>query len=110
MPEHRYQLVLSTCPDRETAERIAAILVEQRLAACVNIVPGLTSVYRWQGRIEKDPELLLLIKTEADRFEALARTLRDHHPYELPEVVAVTLSNGSADYLNWITTTLNEAP
>ncbi len=110
MPDRRYLLVLSTCPDRETAERLAGVLVEQRLAACVNIVPGLTSVYRWQGRIEKDAELLLLIKTEAAHFSSLAETIRANHPYELPEVVAVTLSNGSADYLNWITTTLDEAP
>ena len=110
MPDHDHQLVLSTCPDRETAERLATTLVERRLAACVNIVPGLTSVYRWQGAIQTDAEVLLLIKTDAQRFPALEKTLREEHPYELPEIVAVTISNGSPGYLRWITTELDEAP
>lgn len=110
MPAPAAQLVLSTCPDRDTAERLARLLVERRLAACVNIVPGLVSVYRWQGEIHRDAECLLLIKTDTERYPALETALRAAHPYELPEIVAVTISNGSTDYLRWITTELEASP
>ncbi len=106
MPATAAQLVLSTCPDRDTAERLARMLVERRLAACVNIVPGLLSVYRWQGEVQRDEEHLLLIKTDRARYPALETALRAAHPYELPEIVAVTISNGSTDYLRWITSEL----
>ncbi|BCX80668.1 periplasmic divalent cation tolerance protein [Methylomarinovum caldicuralii] len=101
MPTH-YRIVLCTCPDPDTATGLARRLVEARLAACVNVVPGLTSVYAWQGRIETDHEVLLLAKTRADRFEALADYLRRHHPYELPEIVAVPIEQGDSPYLQWI--------
>ncbi len=97
-----YLLVLCTCPDEATARHLAAVLVEDRLAACVNILPGLTSVYRWRGRTETASEWLLLVKTHGERYPSLERQLRKHHPYELPEIVAVSMSNGLPDYLRWI--------
>lgn len=94
--------VRCTCPDPATAGTIAERLVEERLAACVQVLSGVRSVYRWHGRIESADETLLLIKTAADRFEALCARLRALHPYELPEIVAVELAAGLAPYLAWI--------
>lgn len=91
-----------TCPEVYTAERIATALVEERLAACVNIVPGLRSIYRWEGAIEATDEVLLLIKTLPDRYPALQDRLRELHPYELPELLAVTSAFGLPDYLRWV--------
>ena len=95
-------MVLCTCPDETMAERIAAALVEERLAACVNRIPGITSTYRWQGKICRDSEQLLLIKTTRERFEALRERILALHPHELPEVIAVDIALGSAPYLDWI--------
>ena len=95
-------LCLSACPDPETACRIAAALVEERLAACVNVLPGLRSVYRWQGRVESAEEILLLIKTTQDRLTQVSARIAELHPYELPEVIAVEAAGGSAAYLDWI--------
>jgi len=103
-----YKLVLSTCSDLPTAQQIATELISRRVAACVNLLPEMTSVYRWQGKIQTDSEVLMLIKTDDSRYPALEDALRELHPYELPEIVAVTLDNGSAGYLRWITTTLEE--
>jgi periplasmic divalent cation tolerance protein len=100
---NEYCLVLSTCPDGETARKLATALVEERRAACVNIVPGLTSVYPWKGKVETAEEHLLLIKTETARFSELEAFLKAQHPYELPEIVAVPMVRGSVDYLEWIT-------
>lgn len=97
-----YRLILNTCPDQPVAQKLARLLLEQNLAACVNIVPGLTSVYRWQGQIESASECLLLIKTSADRYSAVEACLRLHHPYELPEIIAVPIDQGLTDYLHWI--------
>jgi len=99
-------VVLCTVPDRDTATRIARTLVSEHLAACVNIVPGITSVYRWAGAIEETGELLLIIKTSQAVFEALKSSIRDLHPYELPEIIAVPLEDGLPEYLDWITTSL----
>ena len=85
-------------------------LVEQRLAACVNLVPGLTSVYHWQGKLEQGTEVLLLIKTTAARYAALEKAIQARHPYELPEIIAVTLIDGLPAYLKWITTSLEPTP
>ena len=98
----QYTLALSTCPEQSVAESIARTLVEESLAACVNIIPGLTSVYQWQGKTETDQEVLLLIKTRSNKFSALAERIKQLHPYELPEVIAVDITNGLSDYLNWI--------
>ncbi|HEX5961215.1 MAG TPA: divalent-cation tolerance protein CutA [Rhodanobacteraceae bacterium] len=95
-------LCLSTCPDAETAARIARTLVGEGLAACVNCVPGVQSTYHWQGRIHDDAEVLLLIKTRRERFEALRARLVELHPDEVPELVALDIIAGHAPYLDWI--------
>ncbi len=95
-------LVLTTCANASEADGLAEALVEARLAACVNRIDGVRSTYRWQDRIERDAEILLLIKTTEDRFGDVERTLRERSTYELPEVVAVRVAGGSAAYLDWI--------
>ena len=91
-----------TCPDRATADRLAEALVAERLAACVNVVPGLHSVYRWQGAIERSDETLLLIKTTQAGLPALSSRIVELHPYELPEIVAVEVAGGLSAYLDWV--------
>ena len=95
-------LILSTCPDADTAQRLARILVEERLAACVSLLPGVTSTYRWQGQVEQATEVQLLAKTSADRREALMARLAGLHPYELPEILAVETAAGLPAYLDWV--------
>ena len=95
-------LVLTNCPDAGCAERIAAALIEQRLAACVNILAPARSVYRWQGAVEQADEVPLLIKTTAERYAALEATIRQHHPYEVPEIVALPIDRGLPAYLQWL--------
>ena len=95
-------LAYSTCPDAASAEAVARALVDERLAACVNQLPGLRSTYRWQGQIEQADEVLLLIKTTADRLDALTARLRELHPYELPELIAVEVRAGLPAYLDWV--------
>jgi periplasmic divalent cation tolerance protein len=96
------RLVLSTAGTKEEAQKIAHALVEQQLAACVNIVPQMQSVYRWQGKVEEAEEFLLLIKTSAERFAKVSAALRELHSYEVPECVSVAIDDGSADYLKWL--------
>jgi periplasmic divalent cation tolerance protein len=91
-----------TCPDPDTATRIADALVEARLAACVSVLPGLRSVYRWQGGIERADEVMLMIKTVRERLEPLTACVASLHPYELPELVAVEIAGGLAAYLDWV--------
>jgi len=98
--------VFSTVDSEEAAERLAASLVERRLAACVQIVPGLTSVYRWQGKTERAREWLLLIKTSAAHYAELEAAIIELHPYECPEIVAVGIENGLAGYLDWLEASL----
>ena len=100
--DKEYFLVLCTCPEGEAARELANRLVEERLAACVNILPGLTSVYPWEGAIETSRESLLLIKTAKAVYPLLEARLRELHPYELPEIVAVPIERGLPDYLQWI--------
>jgi len=95
-------LVYVTCPEGPVALRIACALVKERLAACGNIVPGLRSVYVWQGEVHDDTEVLLLLKTRADRVDDLTARVQALHPYELPEVVAVPINAGSPAYLDWV--------
>jgi periplasmic divalent cation tolerance protein len=97
-----HQLVLCTCPDQATAQNIAEQLVDKQLAACVNILPGLTSIYQWQGKRETAEEHLLLIKTTNEVYVTLEQTLTKLHPYELPEIIAVPIESGSTAYLDWI--------
>ena len=95
-------VVLVTAPDPEKAAEIARTLVEERLAACGSVVPGLRSIYRWEGRVEDDREALLLLKTTRARFEALRARVLALHPYQVPEVLALPVEAGSAPYLAWI--------
>ncbi|HZP18275.1 MAG TPA: divalent-cation tolerance protein CutA [Terriglobales bacterium] len=95
-------LVLTTAGSEAEARKIAEGLVERCLAACVNIVPGVQSVYRWQGKIERSEEFLLLIKTAARREEQVRATIRELHSYELPECIAFRVESGSQEYLQWI--------
>ena len=96
------RLVLSTAGSRDEAESIAESLVEQGLAACVNLVPGLTSIYRWQGSTERADEVLLIIKTTAQRLPALEAALRSLHSYEVPELLVLAPEGGGDDYLAWL--------
>ena len=93
-----------TCPDADTAQRIATALVEERLAACVNLLPGVRSVYRWKDQVEQADEVLLLVKTMPDHFARLKTRLLELHPYELPEVLAVETDHAYPDYLLWVAT------
>jgi len=95
-------LALCTCPDPDGARAIATALVERRVAACVNVTAPVTSVYRWDERVETTSEVLLLVKTTRDRYPALERMLRDLHPYEVPEIIAVPVDQGLHDYLEWV--------
>jgi periplasmic divalent cation tolerance protein len=95
-------LVLTNLPDRAAAERIAEALVEQKLAACVNILAPCRSVYRWKGELQRDEEHPMLIKTTAERYPALEHALRAAHPYELPEIIAVPIERGLPQYLAWV--------
>ena len=95
-------VVLVTCPSQEVGEQVGRSLVEEQLAACVNVVPGVTSIYRWEGKICRDPEVLLVIKTRRPRLAALIRRVKALHPYSVPEIIALPLVGGSRPYLSWV--------
>ncbi len=99
-------VVLSTCGSQEEADRLADLLVGQRLAACVTVVPGVQSVYRWKGAIERSREFLLIIKTSQKCFEQMSAELVRAHSYAVPEVVALSVVAGSAAYLEWMAESL----
>jgi periplasmic divalent cation tolerance protein len=96
-------MVLCTCSNRGEAERIATALVEQRLAACVNIISGITSIYRWKGQVESASEQLMMIKTAENNFPTVEKTITELHSYDTPEVIAFPVTAGSQKYLAWIT-------
>lgn len=95
-------IVMSTCSEAGEAERIAEALVEQHLAACVNIVKEIKSVYRWGGEVVRDTEALLMVKTVPARFDEIRQMITDLSGYDLPEVIAVTLDEGSPEFLKWL--------
>ena len=95
-------LVFTNLPDPAAAQALAAALIERRLAACVNVLAACTSVYRWKGDVETAAEVPVLIKTTADRYPALEQAIRSLHPYEVPEIVAVPISHGLPQYLDWV--------
>ena len=95
-------LVITNCPDEECANAIALALVEEKLAACVNLLPRIQSVYRWQGAVESASEIPLLIKSTASRYPALEAAIRARHPYDVPEIIALPITRGLPEYLNWI--------
>lgn len=96
-------VVLITCPDRASADTLATAIVEKRHAACVNLIPGLTSIYRWAGKIEKDTEVLLMAKTTDAAFAGLEACVLDLHPADVPEIIGVPVSTGLTEYLQWVT-------
>ena len=95
-------VVLSTFPDAAQAAEVARVLVDEQLAACVNLVPAIRSIYRWQGAVHDDAEALAIIKTTAARYPALAARLAALHPYEVPEIIALPLADGHPPYLAWL--------
>lgn len=108
MADETYVLALTTAGSEQQADDIARALVERRLAACVNIVAG-CSVYRWEGRVTREEERLLLIKTTLGRMAALEAAIRELHTYDLPELIALPIAAGSDDYLRWLAESVGEA-
>ena len=95
-------VVLTSLPDRESALKLASLLLDQRLAACVNVLSECTSIYRWRGQVERASEVPLLIKTVSATYPKLEAAIRANHPYELPEIVSVPVVDGLAPYLDWV--------
>lgn len=102
------RVVLVTAPDAAVAESLVRRVVEERLAACGNIVPGVTSIYRWQGAVEHETECLIIFKTTAAGAEALVERVPELHPYDVPEVLVLALEDGHAPYLGWIENNVND--
>ena len=103
-----FKLVLTTSPDLPTAHRLAAGLVENKLAACVNIIPSVVSIYKWQGQLEQSQESQLIIKTHERKLADIDSFIKQTHPYEVPELIVLDIKDGGEAYLNWIETELNE--
>ncbi len=95
-------MVFSTFPDASIARQIATTLIEERLAACVNLLPGVESIYQWEGKMESSQEVLALLKTTAEIYQSLERRLKELHPYEVPEVVAIPAEGVQEGYLQWV--------
>ena len=95
-------LIITNCPDEETANAIALAAVEAKLAACVNILPRVQSIYRWQGGVESATEIPLLIKSTAASYPALEALIRERHPYDVPEIIALPVARGLPAYLDWV--------
>lgn len=104
----RFCVGLCTCPDSDTARNLAQQLIEQRLAACVNIIPAVESVYRWQDAIQTDLESQLVVKTHSDKLDDIKRLLEAQHPYDEPEWIVLDITSGSDTYLHWIARSLDE--
>ena len=102
MVEDAVLVVFCTFPNPEKARQIGTLVVERQLAACVNLVPGIESIYEWDGKVCREEEVLGVFKTSEERFEALREALVEAHPYEVPEVVALPVTAGSAPYLDWV--------
>lgn len=100
---HSCYVVLCTAPDPDTAARLARAWVQERVAACVNVVPAVTSYYRWEGEVQEDSELLLVAKTDGEHLQPLLAAITESHPYECPEAIALPIVAGAAAYLEWVT-------
>ena len=109
MRTNRVLVVLVTCPNPATAKRIASALVTRRLAACVNLLPGVTSLFWWRNRADRAREILLVIKTTRAAFPRLARAVRGLHPYEVPEIIALPVAEGHGPYLRWVRASVSAA-
>lgn len=97
-----YIIILCNTNSKDSAETIATYLIKESLAACVNIIPKITSIYKWQNKIENDEEYLMLIKTKKELFDKVKEKIQILHPYEVPEIISIDISNGNSEYLNWI--------
>ena len=104
----KYHIAVTTCPTLEIATQLANDVIEQQLAACVNIIPAIKSVYKWKGKIEHDNESLLIIKTMKQQLASLEKLVLKLHPYETPEFISMPIESGSKAYLDWITTSLEK--
>ena len=104
------QIVFCTVPDTDSGHRIAVRLLQDGLAACVNLITGIESVYRWKGQLEKASEVLLMIKSRSADYTEVEAAISALHPYELPEIIAVPVSSGLPGYLDWVNNVDNEAP
>jgi len=102
----KYIIVLVTAPSQKTAAGIAKMLVKSRLAACANIIPKVRSIYRWQGKLYDEPEVLMVIKTKKALFRRLAEKVRAIHPYQVPEIISLTITAGDKKYLQWLDETV----
>ncbi|XP_055523675.1 protein CutA homolog [Wyeomyia smithii] len=103
-----HSIAYVTTPNEKSAKELARKIVEQKLAACVNIIPGLTSVYEWEGKINEDHETLLMVKTRTSRVDDLSKFVRENHPYSVAEVISVPIENGNPPYLEWLSKTVPE--
>jgi periplasmic divalent cation tolerance protein len=103
-------VVLSTCATQEEAEKLARILLDERLAACVNVIPRVRSYYRWQGAIESADECLLVVKSSRELFSSLRAVLEKEHSYQVPELLALPIVEGAPNYLNWLLANLRDGP
>ncbi len=101
--DEKYIAVLITAATAEEAEKIAGELIRLKLAACCNIIDGISSIYEWEGRIEKSGEAMIIAKSRAELFPELEKKVKELHSYDLPEIIAIPIVKGSADYLGWIT-------
>jgi len=106
--QEQFLLVITTCPDESAARLLAGNIVDQSVAACVNILPGVTSIYQWEGEKQEDSESILFIKTTKSRYAELEALITSTHPYELPEVIAVPINEALPDYLSWIKSVTNK--
>ena len=102
-------IVLSTAPKVPEAEKIAQVLVEERLAACVNLLPQIDSRYWWEGKVQSGQEVLMIMKTDSKRFKALEKRIQELHSYDVPEVLAIRVADGSRAYLKWLQSSLRKA-
>lgn len=99
-------IVYITTPNLDAAKQLSYKLVEGKYAACVNIIPQVTSIYKWEGKMNEDSELILMIKTTTDKVDDLSKFVRENHPYSVPEVISVKIENGNDDYLSWVTNSI----
>ena len=103
-----YKLILTTCPDLTSAHSIAEELVKQEIAACVNILPNMVSIYKWQGKVEQAAECQLFIKTNDINWPKVESYINTHHPYDVPDIIQLDISNGSSEYLSWMQQNLQQ--
>jgi periplasmic divalent cation tolerance protein len=101
-----HSIAYITTPDDQTAKKLAHNIISQNLAACVNIIPQITSIYHWEGKINEDSEVLLMVKTKTARIDELSNFVRENHPYSVAEVISVKIDNGNPPYLDWISKTV----